>query len=455
MSSDPVIDRALPSTGKGFVPPHDEAAEKATLGALLLNPETLPVVLPYLRPEDFYRRAHRNIYQAVLDLFDRGEAIDILTVTEELKARDLLKESGGAAYIASLTSEVPTTANVEYYARIVQDRSIRRRLITVAQQAVADAYDEGKEIRLTIEEAERQIFELTELGTTSTVKHTRELLTETINIIERWYKTKDTYTGIPTGFSDLDNLLTGFQRSEFIVIGARPSVGKTALALSMAANIAIRKKVPVGFFTLEMADMALMLRLVASEARINFHHIRTGLLKPADFQKIMEAAGEIYEAPLYIVDVPNLRLLDLRAQARRMRLQFGVEIIFIDYLTLITAENQALARHEQIAEISRSLKALARELDIPVVALSQLRRETEGKRPTLADIRESGSIEQDADVVIFIHRERPTDRSADEEHPHEIETELIVAKQRNGPIGTVKLAFLPQYTRFESLTRHS
>jgi replicative DNA helicase len=236
------------------------------------------------------------------------------------------------------------------------------------------------------------------------------------------------------------------------VIGARPSVGKTALALTMAANMAIHNKFPVGFFTLEMSSMALMQRMLASEARIRSNSLRSGFLKPSDFHKLTEAASKIYEAPLYIEDTPSLRLLDLRALARRMRHQFNVSIIFIDYLTLITSENRELARHEQIAEISRSLKALARELDIPVVALSQVRRESEGKQPNLADLRESGSIEQDADVVIFLHRER---LSADdqEELPRNIETDLIVAKQRNGPVGSMKIAFIPEYTKFENMVK--
>ncbi|MEM5948190.1 replicative DNA helicase [Spirochaetia bacterium 38H-sp] len=431
-----------------FVPPYDEQSEMAVLGALLLDGEALAVVLEILRPDDFYKRANRNIYQAIIDRYNRGESTDIITLVEELKAKDLLSESGGPAYVASLTAAVPTSANVEYYAKIVKDNSVRRTLIKISQQMMAWATDKAYDTRLSLENIEKEVFELTEAGTQFSIKPPKQLVSSTVEIIERWVKDKDSSIGIPTGFKDLDRMLTGFHESEFIVIGARPSVGKTALALSMATHIAIHKKIPVGFFTLEMSDMALMLRILAGEARINFNHIRAGLLKPADFQKISEAAGRIYEAPLYIVDVPNIRLLDLRAQARKMCLQYGVKVIFIDYLTLITSEDKAIPRHEQIAEISRSLKALARELSIPVIALSQLRRESEGKRPSLADIRESGSIEQDADVVIFIHRERLA--SDDNNKASEIETELIIAKQRNGPIGTVKVAFIPEYTKFES-----
>ncbi|MBN1835951.1 MAG: replicative DNA helicase [Spirochaetales bacterium] len=442
----------IPAALKDKVPPHNDDAEVATLGALLLDSEALATVIRYLRPEDFYKTAHQRVYQAILNLFDRNEAIDLITLTEELKNANLLEGCGGPGYISRLTSAVPTSANVRYYAQIVQDCSIRRALARISADIIATAHDESREVRLIIEDAERQIFEITDRQHAGTFQAAREIVTRTIEAIEKLYHTKDAYIGIPTGFTELDMLTSGFQNSEFIVIGARPSVGKTALALSMASNIALHYKLPVGFFTLEMSSMALMQRLLAAEARIRSNSLRSGFLKPSDFHKLTEAASKIYEAPLYIEDTPSLRLLDLRALARRMKHQFNVAIIFVDYLTLVTAENRDLARHEQIAEISRSLKALARELDIPVVALSQVRRETEGKMPNLADLRESGSIEQDADVVIFLHRERMSG-SGDDEAPRDIETELIVAKQRNGPVGSLKIAFIPEYTKFENLAR--
>jgi replicative DNA helicase len=440
---------------KDKIPPHNEEAERATLGALLLSSDTeaLSTVIQYLRDDDFYRSAHRRVFQSIIALFERGESIDLITLAKELKSRGDLEGVGGAGYISSLTSAVPSTANVEYYAKIVQETSIRRRLIRISNEISADAYDEGRDSRVIIEDAERKIFEITDKQQTGSYVRAREIIGKTIEAIERLYHTQDSYTGVPCGFPDLDNMLSGFQKSELIIIGARPSVGKTALALSMAANISIRLNKPVGFFTLEMARMALMQRLVASEARISSHTIRTGMLKPADFNNLTTAAGLIYDAPLYINDTPNIKLLDLRAQARRMRSHHGVEAVFVDYLTLVQAENQDLPRHEQIAEISRSLKALARELDIPVIALSQVRRETEGKTPTLADIRESGSIEQDADVVIFLHRDRQSDKEM-ADSSSVVETQLVVAKQRNGPVGTIKIAFIPQYTRFESLAEN-
>ncbi|RKX77322.1 MAG: replicative DNA helicase [Spirochaetes bacterium] len=440
------------SSLKDKVPPHNDDAEKATLGALLIDCEAIAIVLRYLREGDFYRNAHRKIFQAIVGLFQRGEAVDLITLTEELRKNNMLESCGGISYISSLTSFVPTSANVEYYARIVQGCSIRRTLLRIAREMIASAHDDSLEYRMVIEEAERKIFEITDRQQTSSFKAVREILPAAIDAIEKLYHNKDHYTGIPTGFSDLDHYTSGFQKSEFVVIGARPAVGKTALALSMASNMSIRNQIPVGFFTLEMADMALIQRLIASEARISSDQLRTGFLSPANFHDLTDAAGRIYEAPLYIDDTPNMKLLDLRAQARRMKSHHKIKIIFIDYITLIQSENKDLPRHEQIAEISRSLKALARELDIPVVALSQVRRETEGKRPSLADLRESGSIEQDADVVIFLHRDRGLEMDSESEVPNNIVTELILAKQRNGPVGTIKIAFLPKYTRFEPYT---
>jgi replicative DNA helicase len=425
------------------VPSHHDEAELATLGAILLDGEALPAISHLLRPEDFYRTAHQRIYEALLALFDRGQSVDLITLADELRSRGSLEQCGGLATISRLTSAVPTSANVEYYARIVQAAAIRRSLSRISQEIIARAHDDSVEVRQIMEEAERKIFEISDRHQSGSYHAAKEVVSRTFDAIERLYHSKGSYTGVPSGFTELDNLTNGFQPSEFIVIGARPSVGKTALALTIAANIAIRQKTPVGLFTLEMSSMAIMQRLLAMEARINSQLLRSGMLKPSDFSRITEACGRIYEAPLYINDSPDLKLLDLRAQARRMKSHQDVKIIFVDYLTLINAENRDLARHEQIAEISRSLKSLARELAIPVVALSQVRRESEGKRPALADLRESGSIEQDADVVIFLHTEDM--KSA--------EREVIIAKQRNGPTDDFKLAFLREYTKFEPLAR--
>jgi replicative DNA helicase len=438
---------------KDRVAPHNDEAEQATLGALLLDEDAIAVAAQYLSANDFYSNANRRIYQAIQTLFNKGRKADLITLIDELKLAGELDSSGGPAYIASLTNVVPTSANIDYYAKIVQHCAIRRQLIKISTEVVGKAYDETNDSRQMVEEAQQAIFELTENRQTLSFKSAKEIIPKTIEMIEALHNNKDAFTGVPSGLADLDTLTSGFQKSELIIIGARPSVGKTALALTMAGHISIKEKIPTAFFTLEMSDMALMQRLIASEARIGSEFLRNGLLKPSDFHSLMEAAGRIYEAPLYIVDMPNMKLLDLRAQARRLRAQQKVEIIFIDYLTLISSDNYALPRHEQIAEISRSLKSLARELEIPVVALSQVRRDAEGKRPSLSDIRESGSIEQDADLVMFLHRERETERKTESDRSNAIPTELIVAKQRNGPVGTVDIVFLPSYTKFETMSR--
>ncbi len=436
---------------KDKVPPNNLEAEQATLGALLLDAEAIGTVIRYLRPDNFYSLQNQKIFKSIISLFNKGQRSDLITITDELRQAGELEAAGGPAYIASLTDTVPTSANVEYYARIVLENSVRRALLTISHKIIAEAHDQSTESRAVLENAQKQIFELTDANQSATFKTPKDIIPRAIEAIEKLYHTRDAFTGVPSGLIELDQMTSGFQKSELIIIGARPSVGKTALALSMAAHTSIKEKIPTAFFSLEMSDMQLMQRLISSEAKIPSEKIRTGLLKLSDFQSIQDAAGLIYEAPLYIVDMPNMKLLDLRAMARRLRAQFNIEIIFVDYLTLITSENSLIPRHEQIAEISRSLKSLARELNIPVVALSQVKRDAEGKKPNLADLRESGSIEQDADVVMFLHRERVSSKDAGDKE-QAIDTELIVAKQRNGPIGDVEILFLPRYTKFVSKT---
>ncbi|MBN1617370.1 MAG: replicative DNA helicase [Spirochaetales bacterium] len=443
----------MSSTLKGKVPPHNLEAEQATLGALLLDPEAIGVVIRFLRPDNFYSLQNQKIFSCILSLFNKGQRCDLITLTEELRQNDLLQAAGGPSYIAALTDTVPTSANVEYYARMVMENSVRRALLTISHKVIAEAHNEATESRAVLEEAQKLLFELTDTNQSATFKTPKDIIPRAIQAIENLYHTRDSFTGVPSGLIELDQMTSGFQRSELIIIGARPSVGKTALALSMAAHTAIQEKIPTAFFSLEMSDMQLINRLISSEAKVPADKLRTGLLKMSDFQNIQDAAGHIYDSPLYIVDLPNMKLLDLRAMARRLCLQHNVQIIFIDYLTLISSENTFIPRHEQIAEISRSLKSLARELNIPVVALSQVRRDAEGKKPMLADLRESGSIEQDADVVMFLHRERVSSNPRDGNAEQAIDTELIVAKQRNGPIGDVEILFLPRYTKFVSKSR--
>jgi replicative DNA helicase len=438
----------------GNVPPHDDEAERAALGAMLMDGDAIATSIEYLRPGDFYSGANNLVYTAILGLFNKGVAADILTVAGELRQSGKLEQAGGAAYVASLTTVVPSSANIAYYAQTVQAYSLRRALLRVSSEVSAKVFDETMESRVILEETQQRIFELGDNRNTIRYQSAKEVVHETIKIIESLTKSNQEYTGIPTGFDDLDKLTSGFHPSEFIIIGARPSIGKTALALTMAANITIHSKISAAYFTLEMPAIALMQRLLSIEARINVSSLRSGFLTSRDFKNILDAAENIYEAPLYIVDMPNMKLMDLRAQARRIRLQEKIEILFIDYLGLISSEQYNVPRFEQISDISRSLKSLARELDIPIVALCQLNREAEKVQPNLSSIRDSGSIEQDADVVMFIHRERESkknDAAAKEDDGNK--TSLILSKQRNGPVGTVNLTFIPQYAKFESWTR--
>jgi len=437
------------------LPPYNEEAEMATIGALLLNfsPNLLDEVQQHVRPDDFFKGSHQVIFKSIISLFEKGEGVDILTLTGELKLNGELERAGGNAYIASLTSRVPASSNVSYYARQVKEASTRRALLNTARTIIDETRNESLESRTIIENAEKSIFELNDNQSRGDLKPAREVIQKTIENIEKRYRNKEPYSGIPSGFDALDNMTNGFQNSEMIIIGARPSIGKTALALSMAMNISIKQQIPCGFFTLEMSELSLMLRILSAESRVNSNSIRTGLLRKSDITRMHDAAGRIYEAPLIIQDTPNIPLLDLRSLARRMVMKHDVKIIFVDYIGLISPEDSRLPRHEQISQISRSLKSLARELDIPIIALSQVGRQSEGHAPTLAHLRESGALEQDADIVLFLHRERNLDNEEEEgNNKSVIKTELIVAKQRNGPTGTLNLAFLPQYTRFEKYT---
>ena len=439
----------IPAQLKDKVPPHNAEAEQAALGALLLDPDAVPHILRYLRPDDFYVNANKNVFTAIVSLFEKGQKADLITLADEMRVLSLLDRSGGPAYIAKLTDAVPSSANMEYYAKIVQECSIRRNLLRLAADINQKAHDDSIETGVLLDELQEAIFEVNQDRQTVSYRSVREIVPDAMKMIEQLSKNKNQYTGVPSGYAELDSMTSGFQDSELIIIGARPSVGKTAFALNIASHVALRERLPVCFFSLEMSDLSLTYRILSSEARIDSEKVKSGLIKPSDIQSLMDAASRIYDAPMYIVDVPNIKLLDLRSLARRMKSEKDVKIIFIDYITLITHENQDLPRWEQISSISRSLKALARELRIPVVALSQLKREAEGKSPSLADLRESGSIEQDADLIMFLHREREIDKRKDERSPY-TPTDLLVAKHRNGKVG---LLFFNKITRFESLEK--
>jgi replicative DNA helicase len=445
----------MAAVSRDKIPPHDDEAERATLGSLLLDAEAVATAIQYLRPGDFYSNANNRVFEAILSLDAKGLRADIQTVIQELKQLGKLDEAGGHAYVASLTSVVPTSANIEYYTQTVQGYSLRRALLRVSSEISAKVFNESLESRIILEEVQQKIFDLTDNRQTLISRKIGEVLKETIVVIDRVLKSKKQITGMPSGFETLDQYTSGFQPSEFVVIGARPSMGKTALALNMASAASIGKNIPTAFFTLEMSDLALTQRIISSEAMVESNALRSGFLTPSDYSRILGACEKMYEAPLYIVDMPNMKLLDLRAQARKLRAQQKVEIIFIDYLGLIGSENYNLPRYEQISEISRSLKSLARELKVPVVVLCQLTREAERERPNLSNLRDSGSIEQDADVVLFLHRDR-VDKKTNEPpvvQGEGIPTDLIIAKQRNGPVGTAKLSFMSRYAKFVPQTK--
>ncbi|MDR0494491.1 MAG: replicative DNA helicase [Treponema sp.] len=443
-------------------PPHDEELERAALGSMLFDADAVDAAVQYhLQAGDFYSRAHQRIFEAVLNLDGRGLRSDIQTVIQELKQNGKLDEAGGAAYVSSLTTVIPSSANIEFYLQSVLDHSLRRALLRVASGIGVAAYDESRGSPEILEEVEQDIFELRDNRQAFSYNKIDEVLTRTIDKIDEAYRTKKTLTGIPTGYDRLNEMTSGFQPSDFVIIGARPSIGKTALALNMAAHIAFKHHIPAAFFSLEMSDVALAQRLISSEARVDGKNLRSGYLTSDDFRNIISVSGRMNDAPFYIVDMPNMKLLDLRSQARKLRAQEKVEIIFVDYLGLIGHENNSLPRHEQISEISRSLKSLARELKIPVVVLCQLNREMErtgqGQPPTLANLRDSGSIEQDADLVLFLHKRPPKvkkDGEEDAQNTHEgYPTELIIAKQRNGPVGVIELVLQSKYALFTPLEK--
>ena len=434
------------------IPPHNDDAEKAVLGAMLIDNSAVSVVMQLLRPDDFYAAFNKHIFEAILSLDAAGHRADLLTIKGELDKTGKLDEAGGIDYIAGLTNVVPSSANAGYYAQIVQNCSLRRGLIQAAGYTGSRAYDETSEPKVILEEIQQRLFTLSDTRRLFSYRKAKEAIKSTFEYLTLVFK-KGEYTGIPSGFEALDKLTSGFQKTELTVIGARPAMGKTTLALNIAAHISMELKLPAAFFSLEMSDRSLLLRLISSEARIDSSKFRSGFLSKNDFTNMFIAADKIDPAPLFFVDMPHMTILDIQTMARMLRAQEKVEIIFIDYIGLISSDNPRLARYEFISDVSRSLKGLARELDIPIVAMSQLGRELEKEKrsPNLADIRESGSIEQDADMVMFIDRDRELDKTQEEQAKNTGQkVKLIVAKNRNGPTGIVDLTYLKAFTKFVS-----
>lgn len=435
---------------KDKIPPQNLDAEKAALGAMLLDIDAVAAVTGLLQPSDFYSIQHQYIYKAILSISESNQTPDIISLTDELRKNNLLEASGGPGYIASLPEMVPSSANVRYYAELIKNTSVRRSLIKTAGEIVSLTHDESIDNNTILDTAQKQIFALSEAIQVSSVMSLQEIIPEAVDNIEMLFRNKGALSGIPSGLSLLDEKTSGFHSSELIIIGARPSIGKTALAISMAVNISIVQKRPSAFFSLEMPRLDLVKRIISIQSSVPLANLRTGRLTASQLKRMMDANSKLFEAPLYIVDTPYMRLNDLKTLARQCKMQNKVEIIFIDYIGLISNENALLPRHEQVAEISRSLKGLARELKIPIVVLSQVKREVEGGKPTLADLRESGSLEQDADVVMMMHRSR-----TDDEGKGVIPTELIIAKQRNGPLGTIPLNFVTSTTKYEQNSNDS
>lgn len=435
------------------VPPQNIDAEKAVLGSMMLETEAITQVETILEPDDFYLEAHRKIFQGIINLAEKDEPIDLISVNEELRKQNQIDEIGGSSYITELANWVPTAANAEYYAKLVKNKSLLRRLITTAGNIANLGYQAEEEVDILLDKAEQLVFSLAGGRTAQGIHQIKDVLVAAFERLEKVYETEGGITGVASGFYELDYMTSGFQPSDLIIIAARPSMGKTALVLNMAQNMAVRNNVPVAIYSLEMSKEQLAQRLLCAEAKINGQHLRSGQLQDKDWLVLSHALGRLSEAPIFIDDTPGITLMELRAKARRLKAEHGLGLIAIDYLQLMQSNGRIENRQQEISEISRSLKALARELEVPVIALSQLSRAVESrinKRPQLSDLRESGSIEQDADLVLFIYRDEYYNPESDKKGI----AELIIAKQRNGPVGTIETVFMKDYTRFENKSRN-
>ncbi len=437
----------------GRVPPHNLQAEESLLGAMLLSRDAVSVAVESTAADDFYKPAHGHIFEAITNLYSVGEPVDPVTVAEELKRAGLLEMVGGPQTLVTIQAGTPAIGNAGHYATIIEEYALLRRLIQVSNEIAEIGYGLPDDVTKAIDEAESRIFQVAERRVTDSTAEIKDLLSDTLDRLELLYERGEAITGTPTGYNDLDQLLAGLQPSSLYVIGARPAMGKTAFSLGMAANAAMQAGKPVLFFSLEMSQLELTQRVLCSDALVDSSRVRTGRLNEADWTKISHAVGRLAEAPMYIDDNPNVNVMEIRAKARRLKSRVGdLGLIVVDYIQLMTGRSGAESRQVEVSEISRGLKILARELEVPVIALAQLNRQLEArtdKRPILSDLRESGSLEQDADVVIFLYR----DEVYEAESPDQGMAEIIVAKHRNGPVGKVMLAFRGQYTRFDDMAR--
>lgn len=435
----------------GRVPPHSEKAEQALLASILTWPKIFSEIIDIVAADDFYRLRHKAIFTAILELQDTGETPDIITLSDYFSTSGTLDSVGGMKYLSELFESNATSANATRYAKIIRERSVLRQLGECGSEMIESCFTPDVSIESVLDSAEKSIFALSQKRDTRDYYDMKEIVSHAFTFIENLYEKKDQITGVPSGFQDVDNILTGFQKSDLVILAARPSMGKTAFCLNVIANAAIRHKAPVLFFSLEMSRIQLAIRLLCSEARVEGNKIRRGFISEEDWPHLTRAASELAEAPIYIDDTPGITIREMRSKSRRLAMEHGLSMIVVDYLQLMDGGAGAggrSSRNEEISGISRGLKALARELSVPVIALSQLSRNVESrpdKRPMLSDLRDSGAIEQDADVVMFLYRDEYYNKEKSESKGI---AELIVGKQRNGPVGTVMLTFMQEYTKF-------
>ncbi len=442
----------------GRIPPQATEIEKAVLGAILLDPNAIVQATEFLRPDDFYATAHQKIFAAMIDLFEKEMPIDLLTLSEELKRRNELEAVGGAYYLSDLSALVPSSANLEQHIKILRDKALTRRLIQACNEILKEAYGETEDVESLIGTAQQAILDISKARQERGYLHLKDVIAETVGEIEKQALRKETgLIGLSSGYPSLDRFTAGFQNGDLIILAGRPSMGKTAFALNIARNVAVLLQKPVGIFSLEMSSMQLAQRLVCMETRIESQRLRTGQMRKEEWRRLAQAAGRLADAPIFIDDTPGLNIMRLSSRARRMALEQNIQLLIVDYLQLMEAHSSRVeSRQQEIAFISRSLKGLAKNLNVPIIALSQLTRAVENrpdKRPMLADLRESGAIEQDADLVMFVFREEVYARDLPEEKRREVHNraEIIIGKHRNGPIGTVHLTFLKEYGLFSEL----
>lgn len=433
------------------LPPQNLDAEMATLGAMLINEESIPEIMEVVDSQAFYKDEHRTIFSAITQLFDTRKKVDILTVSDALNKQKTLERIGGTAYLATLVDFVPSAANATHYAKIVKEKGVLRSLISHATEIISLSYKEEEDVTSLLDKAEKLIFEISDRRVETGYVHLREIIKDGIELIESLYHKKSHITGVPTGFRDFDIKTAGLQNGDLVIVAGRPSMGKSAFAVSIAEHVAVEEHMPIGFFSLEMSKEQLMQRFLCSQAKVDMQKLRTGFLAPTEWPILTNAAGTLSEAPIYIDDTPALTIFELRARARRLKAHHDIKLVVVDYLQMLRSSNRGDSRQQEISEISQSLKALAKELTVPVIAVSQLSRAVESRedhRPQLSDLRESGAIEQDADLVVFLLREEYYNPTPENKGI----AEAIIAKQRNGPVGSIRMSFIREYMKFHNLS---